>query len=264
MPEVDTPISIANEYPSIDETSVATPTASPIPSPTPMSFADMNVAYGPCVVAPTLMYHHIQSLDVAKTEGHAVLTVDTQSFRKHMQHLRDKGYAVVGMSDLIAFFDQGTPLPKKSVLLTFDDGYDDFGTDAVPILNEFGFKSTLFVPTGLMNNPGYLSWGTLSGFNSNVLSANHTWSHHAMGNNAEVDSKEISTADTQLTERRMNAPKVFAFPYGGWSALAEKILREKSYVLAFTTKHGSTLCKKQRLALPRIRVGNSALSSYGL
>jgi len=263
-PEVDTPLHIANKYPPLEPPQEATLAASPVPSPTPLSFADMNAQFGPCVVAPTLMYHHIQALDVAKAEGHASLTVDTQIFRKHMQYLKDKGYSVMGLTDLIAFFDQGTTLPKKSVFLTFDDGYDDFGTDAVPVLNEFGFKSTLFVPTGLINNPGYVTWGTMSGFNSNVLLANHTWSHHSMGSAADVDTKEIATADTQLTEHHMNSPKTFAYPYGTWSAAASKILQDKGYQIAFTTKHGSTLCKKQRLALPRIRVGNSALSSYGL
>lgn len=265
-PEKDTPLSIARKYPIADSSNQkeASPSASPIPSPTPLSFADMNQLYGPCVSAPVLMYHHIQSLDVAKAAGHASLTVDTQTFRKHMQYLKDKGYAVLGLNDLIAFFDQNIALPKKTIFLTFDDGYEDFVTDAIPVLNEFQYKSTLFVSTGLVDNPGYARWDSLAGIRDRTLLANHTWSHHGMGLNGDVDRKEIGLADTQLQERGMNSPKTFAFPYGGWSPVARTILQEKGYQLAFTTQHGSILCKKQRLTLPRIRVGNAALSAYGL
>lgn len=264
-----TQTAIKTPKPNIEETTpFSTQSAllapSPSPSPTPMSFADMNAAYGPCVVLPTLMYHHIQSLTIATQENHQKLTVDTSWFRKQMEYLRDKQYTVLGMSDLIAFFDNGTQFPRKSVLLTFDDAYDDFATDAVPILKEFGFRATLFVPTGLVENPGYLRWDDMRGFGSSILLANHTWSHHSMGASQAVDQKEISTADQQLNEHGYNIPKVFADPYGLSNSISISILKDYGYTVAFTTKHGSTLCAKQRLALPRIRIGNAQLNQYGL
>ena len=97
-----------------------------------------------------------------------------------------------------------------------------------------------------------------------VLFANHTWSHkNVTGNSLDVVEKEITTADTQLTDHGLNSPKTFAYPYGPATAAAENYLNSLGYKIAFTTTPGSTLCKKQRLALPRIRVGNSPLSNYG-
>ena len=180
-----------------------------------------------------------------------------------MQYLKDKGYGTASMSDLINFFDSGTPVTSKSVLLTFDDGYEDFYTDAFPVLQSLGFKATMFVPTGLINNPDYLTWDQIMSMNGSILFANHTWSHKNVGGSASVMQYEISTADTQLAEHGLNSPKVFAYPYGLDSGGSEKFLVSLGYKAAFTTVPGNILCKGKRFELPRIRIGSTSLSSYG-
>lgn len=254
---VNTPIPMMTQAPF--------PTPTPTPTPRPLTFSEMNTLYGPCVYVPTLMYHHIQTPKSAKEKNQVALSVRTADFRVQMQYLKDKAYNIISMQDLLNFFEQGTTLSKKSVLLTFDDGYGDFYTDAYPILKEFGYPATVFIPTGLMNNTGYLTWDKISEMAGNrILFANHTWSHKNVKTKEDVLKMEISTADVQLNEKGLNVPKVFAYPYGLESNSATAFLQGLSYKLAFTTKHGGTLCKKQMLDLPRIRVGNGSLSIYGL
>lgn len=244
---------------------VATPTPSPTPTPTPkpLTFAEMNALYGPCVRLPVLMYHHVQSEDAAKANKQTSLTTYTDIFQKQMQYLKDRGYNTASMNDLANFFDAGTGIPGKSVLLTFDDGYEDFFTDANPILQSLGFKATMFVPTGLMNNPGYLTWDQIMSMNGPILFANHTWSHKNVMQTGATMKYEISTADTQLADRGLNSPKIFAYPYGLSTVESETYLNSLGYKAAFTTVPGNILCKKQRFALPRVRIGNISLSSYG-
>ena len=257
------PEEIARKYNPLDATKTA-PSPTPTPTPRPLTFAEMNVLYGPCTYLPTLMYHHIQDMELAKTKNQQNLTVDTKTFKEQMQYLKDKGYQTLTMADLVNFFDNGAQTPKKSVLLTFDDAYDDFYLDALPVLKEFGFAATVFTPSGLVNNPGYLSWDQISeAQGANIFFANHTWSHKSMKSDGSIDEKEISTADMQLSERGLNSSKIFAYPYGLTSSVAEQILSKYGYKAAFTTKHGSILCAKQRLELPRVRIGNTPLSSYG-
>jgi peptidoglycan/xylan/chitin deacetylase (PgdA/CDA1 family) len=223
----------------------------------------MNQVYGPCVRLPVLTYHHIQTEEAAQAGKQISLTTYTDFFQKQMQYLKDKGYRVASMEDLINFFDVETPIPPKSVLITFDDGYSDFATDAYPILQSFGYKATMFLPTGLMDNPGYLTWIQIAGMNGQVLFGNHTWSHKNVGVGSATMQYEISTADTQLAERGLNSPKVFAYPYGFDTKIAESYLISLGYKVAFTTTPGSILCKKQRFALPRIRIGSTSLANYG-
>lgn len=223
----------------------------PSPTPRPLTFAEMNALYGPCVQLPTLMYHHIQDSPSAKEKNQLALTVETEVFKGQMQYLKEKGYTVLLMNDLISFFDEQKVLPKKSVLLSFDDGYDDFYKNALPILNELGYPATVFVPTGLMDNPGYLRWEEIgSAPSSAILFANHTWSHKNMQTAKEKVEFEIETADTQLNERGLNSPKVFAYTYGLVGEYAKAYLEKIGYKLAFSTIRGSVLCEKRRFELP--------------
>lgn len=252
--------------PTIIPTPTPIPEPTPTPTPRPLTFAEMNSLYGPCAYVPTLMYHHVQDMNEAKAQGHAGLTVDIGTFRNQMQYLKDRGYNTIRPIDLINFFDAGSGLPAKPMLLTFDDGYDDFGNVAAPILREMGLQGTAFIPTGLMENQGYMNWSKvmeIAGW-GNIYFANHTWSHHNVAASRATDEKEIGTADKQLGDRGLNPAKVFAYPYGFPSDAGVSVLQQFGYRIAFTTYPGSTLCKGQRLALPRIRIGNASLGAYGL
>lgn len=243
----------------------STPSPSPTPTPSPLTFAQMNELYGPCVYVPTLMYHHIENLEAATADNHAGLTVSDITFRGQMQYLKDRGYIPVKMQDIINFFDAGTPVAGKSVLLTFDDGYDDNNNVAYPILREFNYPATVFLATGLMENPGYLTWNQINDMKNSglMLFANHTWSHKNVGAQNDIVEKEIMTADTQLKDHNQNQPKIFSYPYGIESGYAMSLLSKNSYQLAFTTQPGSTLCRQLRFELPRIRIGNVSLANYG-
>lgn len=252
----------------VTPTETPTPTASPsaTPTPKPMTLAEMNQLYGPCASVPVLMFHHVEDLDAARKEGHLSLTVGIEYFKKDLEYLKNKGYTIIGPADLIAFFDNGTPLPAKPVMLTFDDGYADNGTEMYQEMLAAGAKGTIFTPTGLLNNPGYLDWDKIREMaGSGLISfGNHTWSHRNVGGSAAVVENEITTADTQLAQQGLNNPKIFAYPYGLESANATKDLNKLGYKLAFTTVSGRTQCAKKRFDLPRVRVGNAALSAYGL
>jgi peptidoglycan/xylan/chitin deacetylase (PgdA/CDA1 family) len=255
------------EYSVVTPSPIPTIIPSPTPSPTPkpLTFMEMNARYGPCINLPTLMYHHVQDPQVAKDNHQTSISVDTETFREQMVYLKGKGYQALGIQELVNFFNNGTIPPKKSVILTFDDGYEDFYFNAYPILKENGFLAIMFLPTGLMNNYGYLNWSEISEMAANgIYFGNHTWSHKSVAQQQSIIESEITTADTQLTERNLDNLKIFAYPYGSTNSRTETFLTGKGYSLAFTTKFGSTLCDKQKYELPRLRIGNKTLSLYGL
>lgn len=244
-----------------------TPTISLLPTnvtPTTVTIESMNRDYGPCVKVNVLMYHHIQEEETAKKNGQTGLTVTPEFFRKHLQYLKDNNYNLITVTDLKNFFNNGASLPNKPVIITIDDGYKDNYEFAYPILKEFGAKATIFVATGLLNNPGYMTWDDLNQMKDLVYFANHTWSHHGSAGTKEKLTEEITMADKQLSEHGLNEQKIFAYPYGNPGKTASEVLKSNSYEIAFTTVHGNILCKGKSLELPRIRVGNSSLKSYGL
>lgn len=245
-----------------------TPTPTPILTQIPIkkeTFEEINKKYGPCIKINVLTYHHIQKIAEA-AESDKNLTVDTEMFRKQMQYLKDKNYSIIGMEDLQNFLENGINLPAKPVLITVDDAYDDNYLEMFPILKEFGFKATIFTPTGLVDNTRYLSWQKIEEMKNSglIYFGNHTWSHHGSNGTTELQDKEIGLADKQLTEKKLNLCKVFAYPYGKPSLNAEKALEQLGYKIAFTTTRGNLACKGQSLEIPRIRIGNTQLNNYGL
>jgi peptidoglycan/xylan/chitin deacetylase (PgdA/CDA1 family) len=249
---------------AISPTMAPSPTTVMSPTPTPITVEGMNQSYGPCAKVNVLMYHHIQEEETAKKNGQTGLTVTPEFFRKHLQYLKDNGYSVITMAELKNFFNGGVALPKKAVMITIDDGYKDNYEKAYPILKEFGMKATIFTATGLLNNSGYMTWDDLNQMKDLVYFANHTWSHHSSAGTKEKLTEEITRADKQLSEHGLNPNKIFAYPYGNPGKTAEDILKANGYEIAFTTVHGNILCKGKSLELPRIRVGNASLKSYGL
>jgi peptidoglycan/xylan/chitin deacetylase (PgdA/CDA1 family) len=219
--------------------------------------------YGLCRNIPVLLYHHLQPLQEAINNGQKNLSVDVKIFEKQMEYLSKHGYSSLTPEQ---FLSTSADLPAKPVLLTFDDGYSDFYTYAYPILMKYGMRATVFVITGLIDNPGYLSWSNISKMKeSGLISfANHTWSHKNLALAKEsIIRYEILTAKEQLEEHGITS-RIFAYPYGGRSKTVEKVLKELGFEAAFTTVAGWSQCLNFPYEFRRNRIGNASMAAYGL
>jgi peptidoglycan/xylan/chitin deacetylase (PgdA/CDA1 family) len=96
-----------------------------------------------------LAYHRIATrVDPARFDFDLeLLSADAEGFRAQVRHLRDH-YEPLRLGDVAALRDAGRALPRRAVVVTFDDGYDDNHDLALPILREFGVPATFFVSTG--------------------------------------------------------------------------------------------------------------------
>lgn len=97
-------------------------------------------AMKPARALPVLMYHHV-------SPAPGLVTVAPQRFREQIAHLTARGWRSVDCAALASFL-AGAPLPAKSFLITFDDGYLDNYVYAWPVLHEFGQRATIFIVTG--------------------------------------------------------------------------------------------------------------------
>lgn len=98
---------------------------------------------------PVLMYHHV-------SPSPGLVTLSPERFRAQVERIARDGWRSIGTGELEAFF-AGQPLPAKSVLITFDDGYLDNFVHAHPVLAEFGLRAMLFIVTGWIGD-GATRW----------------------------------------------------------------------------------------------------------
>lgn len=237
--------------------SVVESSTAPTPSPEP-EFT------GYCLQVPILMYHHIQPWSQAKAKWQTAITVDNNTFDAQMAYLKSKGYTAISTSQIAqSIINHSTP-PVKSIAITLDDGYQDAYTFALPILQKYQMHADFLIPTGLLNNPDYMTGEQLKAALSTGLisTINHTYSHtNLKAVNQEKISFEVLTAKKQLADFGQNT-NIFGYPYG--SVTATKFLQENGYIAALSTIQGQTQCDSFIMSLHRTRIGNFSLSSLGL
>lgn len=219
---------------------------------------------------PVLMYHHFDTtsdLDTIVTE---------ERFREQMAALKKAGYTTVTLQQVLDYVDNGTRLPKKSVLITMDDGYDSNVTIAAPILEEFGFCATVFV-IGVdegrqfnihSGNPIYPTRfayeDAIPWLEKGVLELqDHTFDMHQLAADGfsgrdgilPLEGEDLSAYRAALREdlslfrqRReehgIATPLVaMAYPYGFFSEESESVLREAGLRVTFTTMERGNLLR---------------------
>lgn len=213
--------------------------------------------YGPCEHIPIFMYHHID-------DKPGWLYVDKSTFASQMDYLVGKGYTSMTLPEVVADLASGQ-LPAKPVVLTFDDGYRDFYSQAYPILREKNLKATVFLITQLMEGSEYLTWEQARELAGNPLITigDHTLSHRSLTSLKEEDIKSevISSKDILQSQLHLSV-NVFSYPYGSSNQTVTKYLQEAGFVAAVTSVTGYS-CAKLPYGLRRTRIGRTPLSQYG-
>ena len=210
----------------------------------------------PASAAVVLQYHHVS------TTTPAITSTTPEMFKQHMQHLRDAEFNVVPLTAVIEAISTNTPLPAKTVAITFDDAYTNIYENAYPLLLEYGFPFTIFVATDPIDNHqrDFLSWQQLREMRSNGGTiANHSKSHTHLLRRQPKESRrhwrhrirsEIIDAQATLVEQLGPTPRYFAFPYGEYDLDILRILDKEAFV-GFGQQSGAVGTNSNRLILPR-------------
>ncbi|RNB87205.1 polysaccharide deacetylase family protein [Brevibacillus fluminis] len=207
------------------------PTESKHPSTVPVQ---MQVKHNQQESIPVLMYHCI-------SKGNNYLYVPPEQFEHQLVSLQKDGYTTITASELLSFWERGTVLPKKPVLITLDDGYEDNYTNAFPILKKHRAKATIFVVTGAVGRPNYMSWQQLGEMNKSGLVdlESHTVHHHNTRKITDAEFRTELVDSKQELESHLNKKIViFAFPFGESKPSSAAILQESGYRIAFSTNKG--------------------------
>lgn len=176
---------------------------------------------GAASAVPILMYHSVSSAASGWLRGYYDTHVTPARFREHLRVLSDGGWRSISLgeaADVVA----GRAPGERVCVLTFDDGYRDFLTDAYPALKEFGVAATVFLPTELIGSPRRqlagrecLTWEEVAQLASaGVAFGSHTATHPRLIDLAdERVAEELRRSARTLDERLGPAARFFAYPY---------------------------------------------------
>jgi len=192
---------------------------------------------------PVLLYHHIGP---PRTRTFPDWTVSPERFERHVRWLSRRGYTGICPSDWIRWLREGKGLPRKPVLLTFDDGFADLAEYALPMLRRHGFGAGVFIVTGQVG--GTNAWDEARGSGThrvltceqiqywatqNIEFGAHSRTHADLTTlSAPELSAEITCSGKDLESILGIRPRTFAYPYGLHNQAADECVR-KSFDMAF-------------------------------
>jgi peptidoglycan/xylan/chitin deacetylase (PgdA/CDA1 family) len=205
-----------------------------------------------------LMYHSVSDRGGATAIAPGV-------FAMQMRVLAGSGVPVLSMDDWLAAREAGS-LPPRSVVITFDDGFQDFADEAWPVMRPLGFRPIIYLPTGFVGRAegwrgiadpprALMNWKAIAGLaQEGVLFGSHTISHPDLtGLTPERLIEEIAVARQDVEARLGGECRHFAPPYG----LSNRVVRaavKGAHRTSVGTRLGEAGTADDLFDLPRIEM----------
>lgn len=208
------------------------------------------------VKAAILMYHHIGPLPSDADDIRRDLTVSLENFEQQMKYLKQNSFNVLTMKEMYGLVAEGK-LPAKTVILTFDDGYQDNYLYAEPVLESYGFKATFNIITGDIGQTDYMTQEEITALlrQGNEL-ASHTVSHPSLDQltGAKLQAQLV---DSKTELEKITGQKVITlcYPAGKYNAEVESDAKAAGYKMAITTEASKgTFSTSKPFEIPRYRI----------
>lgn len=215
---------------------------------------------------PILMYHSISYTD---NPVFRPFVVAPSVFADQMAYLREHHYTPITVTQFVRTRAANIPaLPERPVVLTFDDGFADFFTEALPVLKRYGFPATLYVTTAYVGDTSrwlkqeqettrpMLTWQQLREVcDSGIECGGHTHSHPQLDIlPLAVAQDEIRHCKHMLEDRLEREVTSFAYPFGYSTAKVRQIVHNAGYSSACAVKHALNAFSTDVFALERLMV----------
>lgn len=212
----------------------------------------------PFIKLPIIMYHHVEIVKNSHDFNRKKLGITPENLEKQLKLFTDNGYVSYFVKDIPKMLSgEIVPAPKK-IVLTFDDGYKDFYSQALPLLKKYNVKATAYITYNLIGKSDYLTVSDLQEIiKTNLVEiGSHALDHKSLEYLKEEEiKKQISESKNNL-EKKFGVPiETFAYPYGYYSQKVMQGVRDSKYKAAVAIDKESVLTKENLFNLPRIRAG---------
>src|SRR6266849_800250 len=208
-------------------------------------------------LVPVLVYHNVSAQEKGK------LSIAVRNFDAQIRQLHAEGFQAVSLTDFLAFTAGRRQLPRKSVLLTFDDGYRSFIQYARPILKDYGFGATLFVYSNFLGGGAALSWQDLrtlteQGFDVQAHSKSHSNLRREEGETEAAYAKrieaELAYPLTLFKKHLGRSSEALAYPFGEMDDELLPYVAKYGYTAAFTVRRQSNPAFVSPLKISRSQI----------
>ncbi|HXL73444.1 MAG TPA: polysaccharide deacetylase family protein, partial [bacterium] len=211
---------------------------------------------------PILMYHQV--LDRQPVLAKFNLHILAADFEKQLQFLRDHGFETIVFEDLLT-----KRIPKKPVILTFDDGYENNYRFLFPILKKYKMKAVVYIladrkhktnfwdkPLGeaehALLKPAQILEMQKSGW---VEFGSHSFNHVRLTLIKKIEQEKQIAGSKKVLEAFLKKPvRSFAYPYGVFNEEIKKITQTAGYTFGLAVQQGPTRFSKDLMEIKRVHM----------
>ncbi|RYG42854.1 polysaccharide deacetylase family protein, partial [bacterium] len=192
---------------------------------------------------PVIMYHDVVAKRTPKSQW---FDCSREEFEAQLKFLQEKGAVPISLRDLYEHLTQGKEVPDSAVVLTFDDNYQGFYDNALPVLRQYGYPSAMFVHTGFVGDKKgdhpKMDWKELKELHDEglVTIGSHTISHpdDLSKLSFEDQEKELKESKRVLEEKLGGKIDFLAYPNGKFDKTTAELARIEGYTMSFTIANG--------------------------
>ena len=216
----------------------------------------LDAAYVPVII----MYHSVSPESTTPANYGGKLNVTTRTFERQMKFLSDHDYNVISLTEFINRMKANKRIPRKTLVITFDDGLKNNFTNAYPILKKYNFPATMFITTDFIGRKNFIIPEDVKIMQKNNISiGSHTISHPFLPWMTDKNiRKEVFGSKKILEKITGQKVNLFSYPSGKFNDKTEEIIRDAGYIGAVVTSPGKTKPNDDIYALKRIRISMSS------
>lgn len=173
-------------------------------------------------------------------ETYKDLSIDKEFLKNQIRYLLRQGYTFLNFEVIDRLLSQKKKLPKKSVVMYFDDGFKDIYLNAYPIFKKYNLPFVLFTTTDFTGQKRlYLNWEEIRTMKDLVKIGSHGVTHRDFVDLSDKELKEELLASSEKIQKEIGKkPIALSYPHGKYNQKIKDLVREAGYRFAVTTKRG--------------------------
>jgi peptidoglycan/xylan/chitin deacetylase (PgdA/CDA1 family) len=220
---------------------------------------------------PILMYHSISDGIGERAHPYFVTETSAKRFAEQMKYLHDNKYCVITLDQLVAMLQSPTIDSNKYAVITFDDGFRDFCTNAFPVLHSYGFRAHMYLPTAFIGHTAQsfkgkecMNWAEVRELQkAGMVFGSHTVTHPQLRSVSPAELDREVRGSKETIERELGAAiNSFSYPYAfpeddrEFTRRLRNLIEECGYENGVSTIIGSVPKFEDRFFLGRMPVND--------
>ena len=183
---------------------------------------------------PVLYYHSVDQ------NADNEVTITPEMLEKQLKYINDNKFTTITIRELYDYLKNNKPIPEKSIVITFDDGYMNNYTEAFPILKDLNMKATIFCVGNSLDGSYYLSHEAIKEMSDYGIDIESHTVNHVHLDTLSYDEQLLELKKSKKILENITGKEVLsiAYPFGDYNTDTVKAAKQAGYSLGFTTNLG--------------------------